>query len=177
MPSARPIDLEYYAGLVFKTSQMYERVLDMDREDIQQILQIKVWRSLEAFDATRSSVPVERYVFGCVRNQVKDLVKARFRRLKWGSETYIEDEARNSDGSWKASFELEHLSVELELEEVGLPSTLTSDERHVVALLYVGYKQTEIAGLLEVDRRDVTRSLRSVRTKMDHLRPEALAAA
>ena len=58
---------------------MYAPHVQEEYEDIVSVLRIKVWRALCAFDPARSSMPVQRYVFSCVKNQAKDLVKKRRR--------------------------------------------------------------------------------------------------
>jgi hypothetical protein len=45
MSTATEPDLGRYEGLVFRTATMYESRLGMEREDIQQVLRICVWRA------------------------------------------------------------------------------------------------------------------------------------
>jgi hypothetical protein len=47
-------DLAYYEGLVFKTAQLVVRAgVEIEVEDAQQRLRIKVWRALKAFDPAK----------------------------------------------------------------------------------------------------------------------------
>lgn len=170
-----PHEIGFYEGLIFKTASMYAGFLEEDFEDVAQILRIKAWRALMAFDSRRSSLPVERYVFSCVKNQCKDLVKKRRR-----NELYIEDYAGTNDvggGDVTSRFEARYLSSDegQHFAHVDgpplIPSTLTSFEREVVALLYLDYSQKEAAEMLGVRRNEMERAVRSVRDKMADWRP------
>jgi RNA polymerase sigma factor (sigma-70 family) len=74
--------LRQYAGLVFSTARLYVGVVEDEFEDIQQILWIKVWKARAAYNPDRSSMSEKNYVFSCVKNQCKDLVKQSARRRK-----------------------------------------------------------------------------------------------
>lgn len=169
------VDLAPYEGLVYKTAEMYERLLGYEREDLQQVLRLRVFIAIKAFDPRRSTIPIERFVFGAIRNQIKDLVKAKTRRDRHGAQVYIEDYRSDYLGG-STAFDAEHLST-LDLhqrdESVILPETLTQDEREVIALLYVGYRQTEIAALLECQRRDIERRVRDIKRKLVDWQPSA----
>lgn len=172
--------LRRYEGLVFSTSRMYEGILRVEMEDLQQVLRLRVWLALEAFDPGRSAATEESFVFTCVRNQIKDLMKARRRRDSLATEVYIEDVAPADHavefGGIRDRFEHKHLSDALDdvhADEVLLPATLVRAERHVIALLYVGYSQTEVAGLLNVPPREVWGHMTSIRRKMEDWRPNA----
>jgi RNA polymerase sigma factor (sigma-70 family) len=164
--------LRKYEGLVFSTARMYAGRLRVEEDDLQQVLRLRIWKALEAYDPRRSRVIEESFVFTCVRNQIKDLVKARIRRdnAKPGwmpdevpgiREVYIEDQ----QPGWEIPVE------EQEGDEVLLPSTLTANERQVVALLYVGFSQAEIAVLMTVPPREVWAHVRVIREKMADWRP------
>jgi RNA polymerase sigma factor (sigma-70 family) len=165
-----------YEGLIFSTSARYAPILDDDAEDIQQILRMKVWRALEVFDPRRSALSEENYVFGCVRNQVKDLLKSQSRRndARGGQLDYIDGKTEVT----RAGFELEYLSESDELvfasvEEADypLPSTLSVMERAVVWLLILDFNQTEISRQLGVSRAKVRSAHQSVRDKMADWKP------
>lgn len=164
--------LRAFEGLVFRTAQMYERRLRVEREDLQQVLRIKVWMAIRAYDPRKSRTSLESFVFSCVRNQIKDLVKSRMRRVQHGVEYFIDDLFTED---WaRERFEHAYLSVDDEAEEVLIPSTLTRDERSMIGLLYVGFSQVEIAEIMEVPRNEVTQRMTSIREKMADWRPGGL---
>lgn len=177
--SAGPQELAYYEGLVFKTAAMYSPLVEEDFEDVQQLLRMKVWRALAAYDPARSKLPVERYVFSCVRNQVKDILKRKRR-----NEVYIDDfgQLDNSRDYFEAKFLAEtHEETYADIEEEPplIPSTLSVLERRIVCLLYAGYSTRETAAKLELRSAVITASLQSIRVKMSDWRPpveQAVAA-
>lgn len=173
-----------YEGLIHKTASMYVGIVEEEFDDVVQILRVKVWRALEAFDPARSKLPVDRYVFGCMRNQVMDLLKKK----RHGT-LFIEDVApvggaeHMSHGSsapgMRDKFDQRYLSVDHETvfggcEDVAplIPSTLTERERQVVALLYLDYRQVEIAEMLDLKKGEMARMVSSVRVKMGDWRPQ-----
>lgn len=162
----------HFDGLVFSTAVMYERRLRLEREDLRQVLRFRVWIAIRAYDPEIQRASLESFVFTCVRNQIKDLVKARTRRDQLATEFYLEDALL--DGG---DFEARHLATDIGeffAEEVRLPSTLNTEELEVIGLLYVGYrKQAEIADVLGVRRSEVGRLLASVKVKMADWRPSA----
>lgn len=171
--------LSDFEGLIFSTAVRYAPILDEDVEDIQQILRVKVWQALERYEATRSSLDVERFVFGCVYNRVKDLLKSQSRRndARSGRQLYIEDET-------DATFEARHLRVEAEVafavvedERIELPSTLTAFEKTVVLLLVAGFNQTEVCGHLQASAKRVRQARASVQQKMLDWKPDAYEEA
>lgn len=169
-------DIAAYEGLIFTTAARYAPILDDDFEDVQQILRVKVWRSLEAYDARRSKLPVERYVFSCVYNQVKDLLKSQDRRNErrgghLDSIDAVPDERRSSFESDYLSQSAEDAFARVEDEPLPLPSTLTESERDVVALLVADFSQAEIALRLGLSRKKVRSTHASVMEKMADWRP------
>lgn len=158
--------LREFEGLVFKTSVIYSNRLRLEREDLQQVLRLRVWLAIRSYDPGVRRASLRSYVFTCVRNQIKDLVKARTRRDALATEFYLED-ALVGDGG---AFEARHLAEEIGdhlAEEVQLPSSLTADEREVLALLYLGYdKQVDIASALGVRRPEVSLRMSSLKTKL-----------
>jgi RNA polymerase sigma factor (sigma-70 family) len=177
---ATPTELAYYEGLVRKTASMYERIVEEEFDDLCQILRLKAWRALGTYDPTRSKLPVERYVFSCLRNQVKDLLKKKRR-----NELFIEDivpatpNAEAGDrGVLRDRFEAHYLIVREDQAYAGvatdtplIPSTLTQGEREVMALLYLDYGQTEIALRLRMTKREVTAAVKALREKMADWNP------
>jgi DNA-directed RNA polymerase specialized sigma24 family protein len=142
-------------------------------------LRFTIWRALESYTATRWNTrghdakgrsARERFAFYCMRNQIKDLLKARGRRdsakpdwmgdsITGVREVYLEDAASDragdAHGSFRDRFEGKYLAQrpgDRHEDEVMLPATLTGDERQVVVLLYLDFSQAEIARLLSVSR-------------------------
>lgn len=170
------MDPASYEGLVFSTAARYAPILDDDLEDIQQILRVKVWKSLNAFDSARTKLGVESWVFSCLKNQVKDLLKSQTRRnaARQGRQLYTEEVASDLT----AKFEARYLSLSadeiygcVEDEEVTLPATLTDSERAYVYLLLMDFSPAEIAVTLAVTRNRVRHLRESVQLKMADWRP------
>jgi DNA-directed RNA polymerase specialized sigma24 family protein len=154
-----PTEIIFYEGLVRRTASMIAPVVQEDYEDIVAILRIKVWRALEAFDPARARQPIERYVFMCVTNQKKDLLKRKRRHEVELDESY--DAPVDSDVVYGG----------VEDETPVIPCTLSSLERHVVARLYLGYTERQAARLLGLTRSEMEGALEGVRTKMADWRP------
>lgn len=171
-----------YEGLIFKTAQMHAHAIEEDQEDVRQILRIKVWRGLLAYDQSRSGMSRDRWIFMVLTNQVKDLKKRKRR-----GELHIEDiartpssdygSARNTVGA-RDAFDERYLSTDheqvygdVEDDDFVMPSTLTQLERRIVTLLYRDYKQTEAARQLGLETREVERAVRSIREKLADWNP------
>lgn len=162
---------EDYEGLVYATAALVAPLVQEEFEDIAQLLRVKVWRALEAFDPTRSRLPRRRYVFMCVTNQVKD-IKNRKRRYD------LHIEALGEDGAAHDGFELRYLAVDAEVvyaevddEPLVLPTTLSAQEGQVVILLCEDYKQAEVGRMLHMDKRGMERAMRAIRSKMADWKP------
>lgn len=184
----KPTELDFYEGLVRKTAGMYARIVEDDYEDICQILRLKAWRALNTYDPARSKLPIERYVFSCLRNQVKDLLKKKRRE-----ELFINDMghadatadsfykgsfANGAEGETHHHFEARYLSIDEEAGLSGLlddlptiPSTLSPKEKDVLALVYYGYSHTEIAVRLEISKREIATAMRAIKLKMADWKP------
>lgn len=175
-----------FEGLIFKTASMIEPFVEFDVEDIRQRLRIKVWYGLESYDRRRvtgkkRSDPraLEKYVFSCVANEKKDILKAKRHNY-----SYIADYATDGEGASSTNrqdaFELRYLSAtdeqtfaRVEAERLDLPATLTQLEREVIVLLYDGWMQTEIRGQLNLSVRAISDLVASIREKMADWRPSA----
>lgn len=174
-----------FEGLIFSTAARYAPILDDDVEDIQQILRVRVWKALDAFDPRRARRAatreerieiVEKWVFSCVRNQVKDLLQSQDRRNTARGGMLDSIDAVSEERS--ASFEADYLSesdervfAEVDDSDFELPSTLTDQERQVVQLLVLNFSRAEIARLLEIPQRRVRTAHDSVRVKMADWKP------
>lgn len=170
--------VEAFEGLVRSTSRMYFEGLRMDEDDVQQFLRVKVWKALESYRAAAATQSVEGYVFTCVRNGVKDLLKQADRAKRNRPECFLEDQYASEAASERFHFRylaydedgIREAYVERTVE---LPSTLNFMERHVVALLYEGLNQTEIAVALGCTRTRVRNTHASVQAKMMDWAPGA----
>lgn len=172
-------DLARYEGLIFSTARLVVGSVELELDDIQQRLRIKAWRALRGFDPVRCRTNVDKWVFMCVRDEVKDIVKMVRR-----DELYIEDlAAREETNGMRSSFRSDdfdgrylaanHDDVYGDVEDPGVlvPNTLSALELQVVCLLYAAYRQTEIAGRLGVSKRDMERIMRSIRAKLADWQP------
>lgn len=173
-----PKVLAHYEGLVRKTAAIYEPLVQEDYDDICQILRIKVWRALLSFDPAKSRTGRDRYVFSCVKNQCKDLVKRKRRQ-----ETSLELVTSGNEGE-REVFEAQYLVVTREqayavVEDAApfLPSTLNAAERDVVGLLYLDFNQTEIARDRGMSPKQIATVVQSIRRKMEDWRPTASETA
>lgn len=174
--------LAEYTGLIKTTARMLEgRVEGMALDDIEQRFTIKVWRALLTFDAKRSgALPEKRYVFMCVTSEKIDLLK-RVRRGELGFDDLRapRDDSAAGDGAQQTGVLMDRLLMVseeeafagIETEPLVLPSTLTPVERLLVGLLYVGYKQAELAAELGVARGVIQELERSIRAKLEDWRP------
>lgn len=173
-------ELAAYEGLIHATAERYAGfVVDHDLDDIKQILRIKIWQALRAYDATRGTQPPESFVFACMRNRVKDLLKEqdRLNERRQGIQLYVEDAPGHAT---TAAFELHYLIedgevvyAEVEDEPVELPSTLSEREAQVLRLLMQGYGQTEIARELALTRPQVRAAQARLESKMADWRPSS----
>lgn len=162
-------ELEHYEGLIFKHATRIVGIVELELDDIRAIYRVKAWRALESFDPRRSHLPVERYVFSCLKNAEKDLLKRRRR-----DEAFIAD--LEASPRFEARYQAaDHETVYFDVEdESGLvPNTLTEVELRVVLLLYSDYRQTEVARRLGMEKPEMDRLMRSIREKMSDWRPAA----
>lgn len=161
----QPTDVAFYEGLCFKTASMYVGVLEDEFDDIRQVLRVKVWRALQSYDPGRSSLPIQRYVFSCVRNQVKDLVKRKRR-----NELYMEDFPEAVQSRHLATTHDEvYGSVEDPVPV--MPNTLGDRERDVLSLLCSDFSQREAAAFMGLSRGEMERAVRGIRTKLADWKP------
>lgn len=159
MPGPEPTDIAFYEGLVRKTASIIAPYVQEEYDDIVAILRIKVWRSLLAFNPERARQPIQGYVFMCVTNQKKDLLKRKRRH-----EVPL-------DESYDAPVDPDVVYSEVEDETPVIPCTLNLLERNVVTRLYLGYTERQAARLLGLTRAEMDGALEGVRTKMADWRP------
>lgn len=177
-----PALLAHYEGLVIRTSthRKYEGIKRWEREEVRQLLRIRVWKALLAWDPaeprTRQRLTEgktitqlrDAYVFGCVTNQMKDLLKRDRER-----DLLTEDLAESDP-----TFEARYLHSEFEattkavVEGPLIPNTLTPDERLVLLCAYNGYNGPESAERLDMTRGQVAMHIREIREKMRDWKPK-----
>lgn len=182
-PENDPTQVQFYEGLVRKTAGRYQGVIQEEYEDLCAILRIKCWRALESFDPAKSRVPIQNYVFSCMRNQVKDLLKRKKR-----NDLYIEEiapvspnprggqprpSARDRFEERYSSAAEEEVFAEVLAETPLIPSTLTTLERGVVILLYLEYGQAQMAESLGVNKREIAKAVKGVKDKMSDWKPSS----
>jgi DNA-directed RNA polymerase specialized sigma24 family protein len=184
-----PKVLVHYEGLIFVVAQtLIGKGVEMEMEDVQQILRIKTYRSLERFQVERirrrdesAAEARDRYIRMVLIDQGKDLLKRRRR-----GELHIEDLVATSpqadSGGLESRdwFDEKYLSSshddvyrEVEAESFDLPATLTPLERRLVLFLYRDYKQSEAGRLLGLDKREIERAMRSIRLKLADWKPDS----
>lgn len=160
--------VEHYEGLIFTHSLRIVGRVDDELDDIRQAYRIKVWTALAAYDPARWA-DVDRWVFFCLKNAEKDMLKKRRR-----GELYLEDVDLSERFQ---SVDAEVVYAQVESGRPLLPNTLSGLEVRAVVLLYRGYRQTEAARRLGIDARAMKRIVRSVRDKMADWKPDDIASA
>lgn len=167
--------MAHYDGLIRSTARLCSANSEEDFEDIVQILSIKVWKALRAFDPARCRTTRDRYVFMCVRDQAKDVCKKVKRH-----DAHIED--LTAADAWSGpSFEARYLRSDRDTvfgaveDDENLLAELTELERSIVALLLDGYRHhAEMAAMLDVRPVDMQRAMKQIRGKLAWLRPNVV---
>jgi hypothetical protein len=182
-----PKVLAHYEGLIFVAAQaLVAKGVEMELEDIQQLLRVKTYRSLEYFRVERirrrdetAAQARDRYVRMALTDKGKDLLK-RPRRRELHIEDLVATSPQADSGGLESRdwFDEKYLSSshddvyrEVEAEALHLPSTLSPLERRVVVLLFSDYRQSEAGRMLGLDKREIERTMRSIRLKMADWKP------
>lgn len=191
--AADPALLGHYEGLVRKTAARYVGLTLHDFEDICQVFRVKVWKALLAWDPTDHRILAkiakgeteddlrDRFVFMCVRNQGKDLVK---RRKPETDPLFIEDfraheqPAGENGPSRTDKFEAQYLAAteeeifgEIDGEDILLPPGLSQDERRVLVCMYLDLTHAEIQLRLGLSAKQVSAAKRGLKENLQHLKP------
>lgn len=152
-----------------------------DFDDICNFLRQKVWKALEKFTPSRVRTTskyspdeqLERFVYACVQNGKKDVLKKK--KMEWKFIEEFESDDTYGVGHGNDWFEARYLVIEetyfVEVDEPTIPSTLDEPERSTALLLYHGFSVDEIAGELGCERRQVRAIVESIRTKMSDWAP------
>ncbi len=172
MAEIRRKDVADYEGLIFKHSLRVYGQVEGDLDDIRQAYRMKAWYAINKWDPTRSRMTLDAFVFGCLKNAEKDLLK----RKRHG-EVFLEDQSARTRRACEPRVGHDDVFGEVDEGHPLVPNTLTDLELQVVVLLYRGYFQTEIAPRLGLAKTEMEASMRSIRGKMDDWRPTVAAAA
>lgn len=170
--------LPEFEGLVFETArQIVLGGVELEFDDVRQLLRIKVWRAITAFDVRRAGpMPLRRFVFGCVLNLRKDLER-RPRRHTDSIERIRERSIDACEGERSDWFDLRYLSVDAEQvygeieDELRLPSTLDRVERALVAMTMQGRPAQQIEADLGLSCAQRKQAMRTVREKLADWQP------
>lgn len=164
-----------YEGVVISTAARTVPFCQDDFEDICQTYRIAVWKALETYDLSKvkreqpdanGRTALDRYVFACMKNRMKDFIKKVKRDLA------SLDELQEVIPALVAGEDEVHV---LQRDMPMLPSTLTPTERQVVTLLYLDFDYGEVAEFLNWRRPRVAIFVRSIRVKMADWKPTASA--
>lgn len=189
--TGNPHSVSFYEGLIFVTTKRIEQYVELEPDDISQRLRIKVWRALERYDRKRSKMPIDRWVFQCLANEVKDILKKRreynLHIEDFTGQTYTNNRAAHTgeggDGPYNADstkFTGRYLSVVEEdaFEEVltdpnepALPG-LTPEEQTVAGLLIENFTQPEIAIELGIRLGQVRAYIAAIKLKLAEANPD-----
>lgn len=168
-----PHDVEFYEGLCRKTASLYVHHVEMDYEDIVQTLRIKAWKALGAHDPAKvKTQTVERFVFMCLRNACKDLVRRRPR-----GEVFLDDlmpdDHEASPLEWLLQLAADHEQTfgGVEDDELLIPCTLSDLEQRIIGWLYLDRTQKEVSALLGLTRAEMERAVKTIRQKMADWEP------
>lgn len=167
-----------FEGLVFETArQVVLGGVELEFDDVRQLIRIKVWRAIAAFDARRAgTMPLRRFVFGCVLNLRKDLEK-RPRRHNESIERIRERSPDACEGELSDWFDLRYLSVDAEQvygeieDELRLPSTLDRLERSLVVMTMQGRPAQAIESDLGLSCAQRKQAMRIIREKLADWQP------
>jgi RNA polymerase sigma factor (sigma-70 family) len=177
--------ISQYEGLVKKTASLTVEHCEEDFDDICQLFRVKVWKALLSFDPTQvkdaeakdkhGRTAQDRYVYMCVKNMAKDLVK-RVRRNIISMEQMVQEPGGDFAHDHRIShdnFTSRYLSVAedqvfQEVEEAVplIPSTLDARERRIATLLYLDFDNGEIGQQLGIQRKQVATIVRGMREKL-----------
>jgi DNA-directed RNA polymerase specialized sigma24 family protein len=172
--------ISHYEGLVRKTAAIVEPWVEDEFDEICNFLREKVWKAIEAFSRKRvvstaalsQDKQLERFVYACVQNGKKDVLKKK--RRGW---LYIEDMlAKDASGgdqsqhelhdSFQSRYMVEPDFAAAEPDPLTLPDCLEGPERQVAAMLYEDFKTDEIAAAMGLRRGEVRALLETIKVKL-----------
>lgn len=161
-----------YEALVHTTAGRWDTQIDLPFDDVKQELRVVAWKAQGAFDPSKVrggfeevGLAQDRFVFSCLRNKIKDLVRDSYARKRRATVVYIEDVSHppnrgpgaEQDHAQADAWELRHLSINDEevyapvIDGVYMvPPGVTEFEGEVLLLLMLDFSQIEIANRLRV---------------------------
>jgi RNA polymerase sigma factor (sigma-70 family) len=167
-----------FEGLVIQTARMYASQVGREESDLAQELRVRVWKAIEAYNPRRTTLPLERFVFGCVRNKMKDFfrdaAREKARREREGvSFVCAEDLGAPEDSmTGEERFERYHFVTReqvygrVEGAVFVLPATVTETEARVAILLVQEVSRLEISVRLDMTDAEITAAIRALREKL-----------
>lgn len=166
-------DWRHYEGLVKGTVKRFGLPPGQEREDVEQVLRMKVLEALDRYDETQG-VPRRNFVFGCVANRMRDLWRKRVvSESSWEEITGTGDTGPTGALETQLGLEVaeEQVYGHVWEEEFVLPSTLTRMERLMAEGLMEGLRPGDIMAEHRMTRKQWMRGLRSLRIKMADWEP------
>lgn len=180
-------DISHYEGLVRKTAAECATRVEDDFDEICQFLREKVWKALDAFSTERVKTlrskytpeqQRERFVFACVTNGKKDVLKKKQRGWLFIDDlaTSLDDDKRVGDPN-AGGFALRYLCEDdaftsFESDEPRVPNILDPTEREVALLLYENFNEDEIAAKIGRRRKETRAVIAGIQQKMVEFAPE-----
>jgi DNA-directed RNA polymerase specialized sigma24 family protein len=176
-------ELRAFEGLVHTTARMFAAQVRREEEDLAQELRVRVWRAIVTYDATKSPLSLERYVFQAVTNKIKDFKRDAVREARRREDSgttllHIEDIRVRHNETAQEVFDgyfhyVSHDEVYGDIDEGSfeLPATITASEAAVLVLLMMGLSKRQAAERLVVARGEVERSVGALRIKLADWRP------
>lgn len=178
-----------FEGLVHATARKFAPQLRREEEDLAQELRIVIWRAVTKHSTKRSTMTLERYVFMCMTNRLKDFKRdaareARRREDNGLSFLHIEDlcmsgeegtpfgtpTQENFDGRYNF-IGREEVYRRVEEGLFVLPAGVTELEANVLVLLMMEVTEREIVLRLGVVRSEVKACIEALREKFADWRP------
>jgi RNA polymerase sigma factor (sigma-70 family) len=163
---------------------MFAAQVRREEEDLAQELRVRVWRAVATYDATKSPLSLERYVFQAVTNKIKDFRRDAAREAKRREDDgmtllHIEDvrlgwHHHDQQEAFDGVFHFAtHEQVYGEIDEGAftLPATVTAREADVLVLLMVGLSKRQVGERLTLTRDDVEHDVGSLRVKLADWKP------
>lgn len=165
---------------------MFAAQVRREEEDLAQELRVRVWRAVATYDATKSPLSLERYVFQAVTNKIKDFKRDAAREVKRREDDgmtllHIEDvrlgwqSRHDQQEAFDGVFHFAtHEQVYGDIDEgsFALPATVTAREADVLVLLMMGLNRRQAAEHLTLERADVERDVLSLRDKLADWKPD-----
>jgi RNA polymerase sigma factor (sigma-70 family) len=170
-PEAMDVALRYYDGLVCATARRCVAFCEDDYDDVVQVLRVKVWQALRAYDPQKTRTDRDHYVFMCVRDRAKDVVKKKKRNQLHIEDLRVTSTTDRFDARYLCSTrEANYAAIEDDDDPL---AGLDELEREIAQMLTADYKQAQVARALGLQKVEMDRAMKSIRCKLAALRPAA----